>query len=428
MAEETRPWNVYPRPQLKRAKGTYKIMNGEWMLDDSTITVPYPPQSQLSGYEQEVADELVYEYEFLVPKEFVKGRVLLHFGAVDQVAKVWVNDELLGVHTGGYLPFTYDVTDVVIRDGSNRLRVEVEDKLLLDFPYGKQCKNRGGMWYTPVSGIWQTVWLENVPDTYISKIDITPDLEGIDYKVYVTEGDGEAGLWAGEVRLTVKLEDDTFTCISAGGEGRLQLKGSVSDAGKEIETKLWGVGQPNLYSMKVQVGEDKVKTYFGLRTIETVTTDAGPRVLLNGKPVFMHGVLDQGYYQDGIFLPQEPQEYERDIIRMKKLGFNTLRKHIKIEPEQFYYYCDLHGMLVMQDMINSGPYSYLKDTAMATLGFKKRNDKRRKDKKNPNDDFRKAFFEVHMKETLAHLRNHPCIVAYTIFNEGWKSDRSHVVL
>ena len=165
--------------------------------------------------------------------------------------------------------------------------------------------------------------------------------------------------------------------------------------------------------MRITTSTDQIETYFALRTISIEEIDGVNRVCLNQKPIFMHGVLDQGYYSDGIYLPAEPEEYERDILRMKELGFNMLRKHIKVEPEWFYYYCDKHGMLVVQDMINNGGYSFLRDTALPTIGMKTRKDHIRGQKK------RKEIFKEHTKGTILQLYNHPCIVAYTIFNEGW---------
>ena len=175
--------------------------------------------------------------------------------------------------------------------------------------------------------------------------------------------------------------------------------------------------------MKILYGEDCVESYFALRKIDIRNIAGVNRVCLNEEPVFMHGVLDQGYFPEGIYLPKEEEEYERDILRMKSLGYNMLRKHIKVEPECFYYYCDLHGMLVMQDMVNNGHYSYIPETVLPTIGFKKRSDigglfRRERQNAGPLQD-RKDFFREHTRETIAHLYNHPCIVAYTIFNEGW---------
>ena len=431
-------WSVYPRPQMKRK--LYKILDNNWTVNGMDIKVPFPPQSILSACNMkwdEVPDELVYECQYMLPQDFAKDRILLHFGAVDQIAKVYVNDEYVGEHEGGYLPFSFDITKYVKKE-NNRLRVVAIDTLSKNYPYGKQCRNRGGMWYTPVSGIWQNVWLENVPNTYIENLKITADMQGVEIKLDVAgkssndmkEDSTVTSTCIEKATMSIEpkhsatvcifLENgDTLTSHFEGNRVRIDLSESVSDRGDRIIPVLWDTDNPYLYKFNITMGEDEVESYFALRKIEIRKIAGVNRVCLNGKPIFLNGVLDQGYYQDGIYLPGDYAEYERDILRMKELGFNTLRKHIKIEPEIFYYYCDKLGMLVMQDMVNSGPYSFVKDTVLPTIGFKKLNDKRRGDRSNPRDGFRKEFFENHMKETIKHLYNHPCVVAYTIFNEGW---------
>lgn len=420
-------WNSHPRPQMKR--DLFYIIKENWTLNGKSIRVPFVPQSVLSGYEGEIGSKLTYETVFEVPDNFIKERILLHFDAVDQIAEVWLNDVLVGSHEGGYLSFSFDITEVVKRDIPNRLIVKVTDELDKDYPYGKQCVKRGGMWYTPTSGIWQNVWLENVPEHYIECVKLTPDLEGVSVKVErggtTQEGMSKPG--------TMKEADNTVTDVNFGditaeiilhsgevitrritdGDGYISLLDIKNSDGSNYIPKLWDVDNPYLYSMKITAGEDTIETYFALRTIDIREIGGVWRVCLNGKPIFFHGVLDQGYYSDGIFLPAEEEEYERDILRMKELGFNMLRKHIKIESECFYYYCDKHGMLVMQDMVNNGEYSFIRDTALPTIGFKKKNDKSKGNSK------RERIFAEHMEGTIRQLYNHPCIIAYTIFNEGW---------
>ena len=404
LAKQEDAWQVYPRPQMKREG--WHILNGEWKLNGKRVRMPFPPQAFLSGFSGEVGKQLTYEKEFVIPDSFTKERILLHFGAVDQIATVYVNGNEVGYHEGGYLPFSCDITNAV-REGSNSLVVKVVDTLSKDYPYGKQKKKRGGMWYTPVSGIWQTVWLENVPEHYITNVKLTPDLCGVDIEVTAA---GEHGF---AIELTLENGQKVQRQF-AGEKGRLDLTQIPLEDGTFYKPLLWTPEQPHLYSMRIWTKTDMVETYFALRTINIEEKSGKQRVCLNGKPVFLHGVLDQGYYSDGIYLPAKPEEYEKDILRMKELGFNLLRKHIKVEPDYFYYACDRLGMLVMQDMVNNGPYSFLLDTALPTIGMKKR-----KDTKGGIQGKRKEFFIRHSKETIAHLYNHPSIVAYTIFNEGW---------
>lgn len=404
LAKQEDAWQVYPRPQMKREG--WHILNGEWKLNGKKIRMPFPPQAFLSEFSGEVGKQLTYEKEFVIPDSFTKERILLHFGAVDQIAIIYVNGNEVGYHEGGYLPFSCEITNAV-REGSNSLVVKVVDTLSKDYPYGKQKKKRGGMWYTPVSGIWQTVWLENVPEHYITNVKLTPDLCGVDIEVTA----------AGEHGFTIELNLENGQKVQrqfAGEKGRLDLTQIPLEDGTFYKPLLWTPEQPHLYSMRIWTKTDMVETYFALRTINIEEKSGKQRVCLNGKPVFLHGVLDQGYYSDGIYLPAKPEEYEKDILRMKELGFNLLRKHIKVEPDYFYYACDRLGMLVMQDMVNNGPYSFLLDTALPTIVMKKR-----KDTKGGIQGKRKEFFIRHSKETIAHLYNHPSIVAYTIFNEGW---------
>lgn len=407
-------WKEHPHPQMKRP--AYKVLDENWMLNGYPIRVPFPPQAMLAEYAHKVGEELEYETTFYIPDSFDKDRFLLHFGAVDQEAKIWLNGEYIGAHEGGYLEFSFDVTDKIKRTEANQLRVVATDTLSKVYPYGKQCKKRGGMWYTPISGIWQTVWIENVPTCYIEKLTIQPDMEGVDLHLHNKQNNQG-------FRVEIKLSNgEIYKKSYVGTVGRIQLSDHTCQDGTQYVPSLWSPQKPFLYEMKIWTQDDYVETYFALRKIEIRDIAGVKRVCLNQEPIFMHGVLDQGYFSDGIYLAANEKEYERDVLRMKELGFNLLRKHIKVEPEAFYYYCDKHGMLVMQDMVNNGDYSFIKDTALPTIGMKTKKDTGGK------QDRRKKIFEDHMEQTVAQLYNHPCIVAYTIFNEGWgqfDSDRMY---
>ena len=393
-------WQAYyPRPQMRRESFLSLCMPG-WTLEGQPINVPFAPQSPLSGYEGPVGERLHYERRFTLPEGFRREdeRVILHLGAVDQLAGVKVNGVQVAYHEGGYLPFEADVTDA-LQPGENLLEVDAVDRLDRDIPYGKQSRTPGGMWYTPVSGIWQSIWLEAVPVKHIRSLRITPDLTGIDLEV-----DSDAP----HCDVTVRL----------GAEVVARASWSLTGKPRRIEIpaksrRLWSPQSPTLYDVVIRAGQDEVSSYFALRTVEIRPDKSGvQRVCLNGQPIFLNGVLDQGYFHEGIYLPETPMEYERDVLRMKKLGFNMLRKHIKVEPECFYHACDRLGMLVMQDMVSGGPYSWLMDTALPTVGFKRTIHL-------PLSQRYKTCFERQARETVAHLYNHPCIIAYTIFNEGW---------
>ncbi len=387
------PWDEYPRPMMKR--DSYICLNGTWALKilqgnnvryDGKIKVPFPAESRLSGVKKDIGkkDILVYSRKFTLPDGFKKDKVLLHFGAVDQTCEVYVNDFLAVEHEGGYTPFCADITKM-LNDGENTLTVKVSDPLKKELPYGKQRKDRGGMWYTPVSGIWQTVWLESVAENHIESIKITTNTTSA--KIEVFGG----------------LKDKTLVF-----EGK-----NINFSGSEItvtpkDPKTWSPEEPYLYSFELISGEDRISSYFALRKVEI----KGEKILLNGKPIFFHGLLDQGYFSDGIYLPATPKGYENDILEMKKQGFNTLRKHIKIEPQLFYHYCDKYGMIVFQDFVNSGKYSFIIDTALPTVGLKK-------GVTHKASAYRRESFIKTAEKTVEILNNHPSVLYYTIFNEGW---------
>ncbi len=395
LASRETPWSVYPRPQMRR--DSYLNLNGGWELsvnyeNQGLIRVPFCPESALSGFGKhyEEGSLLNYGRSFTLPEDFCKGRVLLHVGAADQRAEVFLNGKPVGSHKGGYEAFTLDITDALTEH--NRLNIccfdDLEDR---SYPYGKQTMNRGGMWYTPVSGIWQTVWLESVPKHYIQKLNI----ENRGYSVTIS--------------TVPKMEGKVI--VPALGEFDL-TDGSVTIT--PDHPNLWSPENPYLYDFSVRTEEDEVKSYFAIRSLEIKQVGEYPRLCLNGKPYFFHGLLDQGYWPDGIFTPAKPECYADDILAMKRLGFNTLRKHMKVEPEQFYYQCDKLGMIVWQDMVNNGDYSFFRDTALPTIGLQKLDDR----KLHQDETTRKQFLDG-MAAAVNQLKNHPCICYWTIFNEAW---------
>lgn len=391
----------YPRPQLKR--DSYLNLNGIWKCEindtgsvecdfNNSVLVPFCVESYLSNVSKLLKNNeyIIYKKEFEVKKEFIKDITFINFEAVDQMCEVYLNNKLVGKNVGGYLPFSFDITNFV-NIGNNILIVKVKDELNIDYPYGKQCKKRGGMWYTPVSGIWGSVWLESVNKNYIKDIKLTSDID----------------------KQTIEIEIDSFANkfnVEIRENNKVIYKNYIKDRNIEVKIdncKLWSPENPFLYDLIVSSEDDKIESYFAMRKFSV----NDKTFLLNNKPYFVNGVLDQGYFSDGIYTPSSYEAYKDDILKMKELGFNTLRKHIKIEPKLFYHYCDVYGMLVFQDMVNNGKYSFLKDTVFPTIGIKK--------KLGKVSNIQKDNFIEHTKAIVAYLYNIPSIVCYTIFNEGW---------
>ena len=398
------PLSEYPRPQLVR--DSYLNLNGKWDFIittssnipetfDSVIIVPFCVESYLSGINKKVNKEQYLYYKKIInfPKHFIKDKVILHFGAVDQLCKVYINKQLVITNDNGYLPFSVDIKPYLL-DKDNEIIVQVKDELDHNYLYGKQRNDRGGMWYTPVSGIWQSVWIESVSEDYIENLTITPDIDN------------------NQVNIIIKSTSPIYT-LKILDEGKVIFKEKQNNGIFKVnikEVKLWSPENPFLYNIEVSTKHDEIKSYFAMRKF-SVNEKC---FMLNNKPYFIHGLLDQGYFPEGIYTPATYKAYENDILMMKKLGFNTLRKHIKIEPMMFYYYCDVLGMLIFQDFVNNGNYSFIIDTAMPTIKL----DKLAKLFKSASIKQKEVFKKASI-DTLNYLYNVPSIVYYTIFNEGW---------
>lgn len=403
------PLPEYPRPQLVR--DSYLCLNGLWdyTVQDGEeytrrrtgkILVPFSPESLLSGcdFQLQSGETLWYERTFTLPEGFRRARVLLHFGAVDQCSRVLVNDRPAGHHEGGYLPFCMDITELLV-PGENRLTVAVTDDAEGGvYAFGKQRYRRGGIWYTATSGIWQTVWLESVPQNYIHSLRVTPLFDAHQVEITV-EGAGQC---------MIDLEGKRFT-FPAGVPAHVPVQ----------SFRPWSPEHPTLYPFSVTLGDDTVYSYFAMRKC-SVETDANGvrRLFLNGKPYFHNGLLDQGYWPDGLYTAPSDDALIYDIQLAKDMGFNMLRKHIKVECDRWYYHCDRLGMLVWQDMPCGGKrYDPLIVSTPLVTGW------HLDDSWYPlfgrtNVTARKAFLNE-LRDMVTTLYNHPCIAVWVPFNEGW---------
>ena len=410
-ADRDCPLAEYPRPQMVREDWT--CLNGRWdhavtASDavpeewDGEILVPFPPESELSGVKRILKPGEFLWYRRKYAAKAGKGkRTLLHFGAVDQTAVLYVNGKEAGSHAGGYTAFTFDVTDL-LKEGENELLLKVTDDFdLRGFARGKQSMKPGGIWYTPVSGIWQTVWAEEVPEGYVSSLKIEPDPDN--HACYVTvlsDGEGEA---------EVSYCGGTVTG-RANERIRLDLP----------EFRWWSPEDPYLYDFEVKLGEDRVRSYFGMRKFSVGKDgDGNPRLFLNGRPYFHNGLLDQGYWPDGIYTPPADEAMVYDIRTMKEMGFNCLRKHIKIEPDRWYYHCDRLGMLVWQDMPSGGgKYSPLVQFLPVMFNRFSLKDDKYKLFARADEEGRKQYYRD-LEDMVRQLYNCPCVAVWVPFNEGW---------
>ena len=420
--DEQCPLPEYPRPSLVR--DSYINLNGRWNYAitkeeaipqhfDGEILVPFSPESALSGVQRRVEPEdfLWYKKNLNLSRPQSGQRLLLHFGAVDQQAQVYINRIQAGFHLGGYLPFTLDITDFIF-DGDNELLVKVKD--VTDGSWhsrGKQSLHPGGMFYTAQSGIWQTVWAEIVPANYIKNILFTPDFDNSCMHVKVL-----TALPASLTCTVIGDDDETFT-IFAKTDEEFTISLPCFHA--------WSPEDPFLYRVKIETADDCVSSYFAMRKCDVQTGPDGlRRFFLNNEPYFHAGVLDQGYWPESLYTAPSDGALIFDIEKMKELGFNMLRKHAKVEPERFYYHCDRLGMLVWQDMVNGGsPYKHWFVTYIATLMSWKHlsfgdGEKHRKLLSRTDLDGQAEFYRE-MEETVQFLYNHPSIVVWVPFNEGW---------
>lgn len=410
--DESQILQEYPRPQLRRM--SYLNLNGRWeyaITDsdaapsayDGTILVPFSPESELSGVRRTLrgGETLWYRRSLSLAEGFAPqgSRVLLHFGAVDQEATVYVNGSEVFSHMGGYTAFSADITGAL--QEKNTLVVRVHDDTDASFhSRGKQKTKRGGIWYTPQSGIWQTVWIEAVPQNYIQGLRIVPSLS------------------RGEVELTVQAEESS-PCTVAIGQSTYELRTNTPTALPIVAPHAWSPEDPYLYDFTVCLGEDRVESYFGLRdTCVKADAQGIKRLFLNGKPYFPSGLLDQGYWPDGLYTPPSDEALIFDIQTAKDMGFNLLRKHIKVELMRWYYHCDRLGMLVWQDMVSGGGlYKFPTISFPLATGIHHSDCHYRRFAREAAEGREEYIRE--MAETVRQLGNSPSLALWVPFNEGW---------
>lgn len=420
------PHPEYPRPQMVRKD--WENLNGLWRYavtakdaaqptswGEGQILVPYPIESALSGVMKRVyeTNRLWYQRTFTVPKKWKGKRVLLNFGAVDWDAKVLVNGKEIGAHQGGYDEFSFDITDALKASGEQEIVVSVWDPADEGpQPRGKQVRNPRGIWYTPTSGIWQTVWLEAVEKAYIKSLKITPDVDGGKVTVVATIAGLEKDMYVAASAYDSRNEVNglSLQVKNQNGSGTLSLVLPIKDA------KLWSPEKPFLYDLRVELSEygdirksiDKVESYFAMRKISMAKDEAGRlRLCLNNKPYFQLGPLDQGFWPDGLYTAPTDEALRYDIEMTKKLGFNMARKHVKVEPDRWYYWCDKLGLLVWQDMPSGDKSAKWKGPS----GFDGVQMERTAESRE--------IYEREWKAIIEARYNHPCIVVWVPFNEGW---------
>ncbi len=432
------PLAHHPRPQLARER-TY-LLNGWWQhafvaspdaadtwriarppqAKYEPIRVPFSPEAPLSGVGRQLQpDELLWYRRRLAPLPLADDeRCILHFDGVDHACAVYLGGHALGVHEGAYQPFSFDVTQE-LRDGGALLEVCVFDPSDTGTQQrGKQRLERGGMWYTAQSGIWQSVWLEVVPQTHVDDLRIVadPDAQQLRLKLWL-EGSGT---------LTVDVVDAGGDLVARGTSHPAQGVGVVSMAIFVRDPQLWAPGHPYLYQLRISYGDDVVRSYCAFRTVGVERDEDGvARLCLNHRPIFCRGLLDQGYWPDGLMTAPSDDAMVSDLQRVRDWGFNMVRKHVKVEPERWYWHCDRMGILVWQDMPNGGDNPgdlYARDLPTLFKGWwhamRDDTDVNRARFGADDEGYRAAWTE-NMASTVSRLSNHPCVMAWVLFNESW---------
>lgn len=404
------PWPEYPRPQMVREN--WLNLNGLWDYAilpkensepskwDGKILVPYPVESALSGVKKRVNPDqkLWYHTSFRIPKEWQETqKIILHFEAIDWETAIYINGKSAGIHKGGYDPFNIDITPFLKNKGKQSLVLSVWDPTDAGFqPRGKQVRNPGGIWYTPVTGIWQTVWIEPVNSQYIDNYKLVPDIDNEKVTFYINSSDKNQ-----PAALQIKVFDSNGEIAAAKGSTESPVEINIPDP------ELWSPDNPFLYDIEITLTSndeetDHISGYFGMRKISLEKDEKGlTRIFLNNKFLFQNGPLDQGYWPDGIYTPPTEEAMKYDLLITKKLGFNMLRKHVKIEPRRFYYLCDKIGLLVWQDMPSGDKYIGRNDPDIERTSESKKQ------------------FEFELSKMITTKYNHPCIVMWVAFNEGW---------
>ena len=431
------PLAEYPRPAMRR--DSCEILNGPWQYAitqtaeypaawQGSILVPYSPEAPASGVGRTLQPgQWLHYHRLFAPPAGEGGRVLLHFGAVDYACAVQVNGHLAGGHRGGYWPFTLDITALLNGTGRNSLWVAVQDPTGHGTQArGKQTLKPGGMFYPAQSGIWQTVWLERVPENYITELTVTPDYDArtVTVKVHTSLPGGAANLWAVVRAGGVTVAEDW-------GSDEADRDGAVTLHIPEEHFFPWSPDTPFLYDLTVGTtqGEeeqrDTVHSYFALRKWSCAPDAHGiMRFCLNGKPILLNGLLDQGYWPEGLYTPPSDAAVERELSEVKALGFNLLRKHAKIEPQRWYYHCDRLGLIVWQDIVNGGStynlwfVTYLTNVLQPLLRRFPDGKACRRLLSRAKPVSREEYAHE-LADTVQALRCHPCIACWVPFNEGW---------